>query len=359
MKSYLIIVSLIFSSLYLFAQDQKEAEELAMEAIQLMDEEKFDQSIELLEKCIELNPENIAVYRYEIAYANYSNENYKKAIKILEDMIDKDQTFDKVYQMLGNAYDLKGKESKAIETYDKGLTLYPGSGILHLERGYMELEKKNYNEALYYYEEGIKAEPGFSSNYFYATSIFLNSEEEVWGMIYGELFMNIERGSDRTPMISKALYDIYKSQILFENDTSISISFSNNNTIEVDENFDTESFKLPFGIGVYEPLLLMSAIGEDSISIAALNRMRTKFLEEYYEKDHHKEYPNVLFEYQKKIEEAGHLEAYNYWIMLKGNETEFNEWYEKNIRKWDDFLEWFKKNPIEIDSENYFIRYNR
>ncbi len=37
-------------------------------------------------------------------------------------------------------------------------------------------------------------------------------------------------------------------------------------------------------------------------------------------------YPNALFQYQDKILKAGHLEAYNHWILMKGDEDAFDQW---------------------------------
>ena len=84
--------------------------------------------------------------------------------------------------------------------------------------------------------------------------------------------------------------------------------------------------------------------------------MRTKFLDIYFKNDYDKQYPNVLFEYQLKVKQAGHLEAYNHWLLFKGNETTFAIWQAKNKEKWENFIEWYKNNPIQIDDRNKFVR---
>lgn len=53
-----------------------------LEAIKLMDNGKFDESIKLLEEAQKLDPKKFD-YPYEIAYAHYIQEDYKGAIKIL------------------------------------------------------------------------------------------------------------------------------------------------------------------------------------------------------------------------------------------------------------------------------------
>ena len=83
---------------------------------------------------------------------------------------------------------------------------------------------------------------------------------------------------------------------------------------------------------------------------------RSTFLEQYYEMGHYEKYPIVLFDYQKKIEEEGHFEAYNYWLLMKGNEREFDTWLEENETKWSEFIKWYKENPIEITEETRFVQ---
>ena len=57
----------------------------------------------------------------------------------------------------------------------------------------------------------------------------------------------------------------------------------------------------------------------------------------------------MLFDYQKSVQEAGHLEAYNYWVLMKGDEQESDKWIESNQVKWDEFIKWFGKNKLQIN----------
>ncbi|MEO6831766.1 MAG: tetratricopeptide repeat protein, partial [Chitinophagaceae bacterium] len=212
---------------YGFAQISKDlALEKAEKAIQLEDEEgKYDEAIKLFAEAEKLDPDKFD-YPYEMAYALSKKKEYPKAIKILEGLLDHPNVTARAYQALGNAYDFNNQPAKAIETYENGLKRFPDAGELYLERGNMDLFKKDYENALSYYEQGIKLDPKFPSNYYWASIIYCSSSEEVWGMIYGEIFMNLERNSKRTAEISKLLFDTYKSGIQFTSDTSMTVSFS-------------------------------------------------------------------------------------------------------------------------------------
>ena len=336
--------------------NKEKALDKGKEAIQLMDNGKIDESIKLLKEAQKLDPDNI-IYPYELAYAHYLKEDYKEVIKISEKIVNRKDVTERVFQLLGNSYDMIGKSDKAFEVYDAGLKKFPKSGMMYLEKGNVHWEKKEYDKALSYYEKGIEVDPKFSSNYYRAAKIYCNSTEEVWGMIYGEIFMNLERNSGRTAEISKLLYDTYKSEIKFTSDTSFSVSFSQNISISAnDMKKSTGKMKLPFGIGVYEPTLMFSILGEKTININTLSNIRSTFIDNYFKNGHEKTYPNVLFSYQKKVKDAGHIDAYNHWILMKGDENGFGEWHSENEEKWDNFVKWFTDNGLKIDETNKFFR---
>ncbi len=339
--------------LYGQTSNKEKAIEKGKEAVALMDNGKIKESIKLLEEAQKLDPDNID-YPYELAYAYYALQDYKKAHSYLEEIVKNKDANDRVYQLLGNTYDNLGKGDKAIETYEAGLKKFPNSGNLYLEMGVMQMVKKEYNKALDYYEKGIEVDPQFSSNYYWACKIYCSSSEEVWGMLYGEIFMNLERNSKRTAEISKLLFDTYKSQITFTSETSFSVSFSKYAAINVGDVADPSQMKLPYGIGVYEPTLMMSMLDVRSIDLNSLDKIRSNFVDNYFNSGHDNNYPNVLFTYQKQIKEVGHMEAYNHWILMKGDEEEFGIWQSANKEKWDNFIKWFTENGMKINETNKF-----
>jgi tetratricopeptide (TPR) repeat protein len=333
------------------AQSKKDkALQIGLHAIDIMDSGRIDESIKLLEAAEKLDPDRID-YPYEIAYAHYLKEDYKGAIKLLEKIADRKDASERLFQLLGNSYDIIGKSDIAFEKYDQGLKKFPNSGMLFLEKGNVYWGKKEYNKALGYYEKGIEVDPAFPSNYYRATRLYCNSDQEVWGMIYGEIFMNLERNSKRTAEISKLLFDTYKSQMKMTSDTSMSVDFCKNIITAADG--DPKHFKMPFCL-VYEPTIMLSAPFTKNMDIDYFDTVRTRFVGNYYKMDHNKTHPNILFEYQNKLRKAGHLEAYNHWILMKGDEDGFDKWQTANKDKWTNFVIWFKENPLKVDKENRF-----
>ncbi len=343
---------LFITQLSMSQTSKKMALEKGRDAIKLMDSGQINESIELLEEAQKLDPERFD-YPYEIAFAYYLKQDYKNAIKRLEKIQDHQNVTELLYQMMGNCYDLLGKTDKAFETYDLGLQKFPNSGIIYLEKGNVYWGKEEYGEALPYYEKGIEVDPNFASNYYRASRIYMASNDEIWGIMYGEIFMNLERNSKRTEEISKLLFDTYKKEIEIKNDTTISVSLCQQMNIDIEEVTNPGELKLPFCM-VYEPTLLMSIINETTIDINSLDRIRSRFISNYYKSGNDKKYPNMLFEYQNKLLKENHLEAYNHWILMKGDEENFDKWRKANDKKWDQFINWFNTNGLLIDTENKF-----
>ncbi|TCD11257.1 tetratricopeptide repeat protein [Pedobacter frigidisoli] len=336
------------------AEDKALAKSKSQTAFKLEDEEgKFDEAIKLLEESQKLDPDNID-YPYELAYAYSGKKDHQKAAEILIKLLKHKDVFDQVYQTLGNAYDYLGKPEQAMKTYEAGLKKFPNSGKIYAELGNMKLNSNDYNNAIKYYEKGIEMEPTYAANYYRVSKIFLDSDEKLWGMIYGELFMNLDWASERTREMSKLLFDTYKSQIKINGD-SASIAFSKNIAMSADAFKDPKNFKLPFQM-MYEANTILAVAGQKEINLKSLNEIRTTFLNTYLKDGGDKKYPNVLFDYQKKLQELDFLEPYNYWILGMNEEIEFNKWQLANSSNWNNFMKWFDQNNLVLDETHKFYR---
>jgi tetratricopeptide (TPR) repeat protein len=351
-----VILFFIITALSANAQSKKEkALAKGQAAVKLMDTGKVEQGIVLLKEAHKLDPGNYT-YDYELARAYFLQKNYEASIAMLEKDASHVDADDKRYQLLGNNYYAMGNIEKANNVYDEGLAKFPASGPIYFEKGNICLNKKEYRKAFDFYEKGIEVDPEFTSNYYQATIILCQSKEEVWGMIYGEIFMNMERSTKRTFEISEWLYKTYKSQIILIGDSTYTVSFSQDKTQRVEDLQDPIANDLPYGFGVYEPTLMLSLIGVKSIDINSLHIIRSNFIDIYFRNGYNTAFPNKLFDYQKKVMDAGHFEAYNHWVLMNGDKERFDRWHAANTQKWDSFISWFAFNPFKVDASNRFYR---
>lgn len=358
MKSNIIMLCLLcFYGSICFAQeedDKVKALKIATEAVKIMDEGKYDESIALLKKAMALDPDRIE-YPYEIGYALYSQKKYKKAIKFLEKYIDHKNVTQQHFQLIGNSYDYLKKPDKALETYKKGLEKFPKSGKLHLEQGIVEYLRENYDEAIKHWENGVEVDPTFSSNYYWLGKLFSRTEERIWAVHYAEVFINLERSSERTMEMSEILFNTYVDAIDISSDSTGGVSFSKTMTID-----PTADFKIPFQMsyGLVMSISMATDLGEGNktISIGYLNNLRQNFITNWFGEINKERQPNLLYDFHQTLYDKGFFEVYNYWILMKGNEDEFEKWYESNEEKFKEFANWFMDNPLEITEENYFSR---
>lgn len=354
---YLLLFCLITTIAFGQTEDQRKAIELGKKAIQIMDEGQYEESISMLQEAQQLDPKRFD-YPYEIAYALYVQEKYVEAAEQLEKLHDYEHVTAHLYQLLGNCYDNTDQPEKALETYKKGLQKFPNEGKLYCEQGILEYARENYNEAIGYWEKGVEIDPYFPSNYYWLGKIFSYTDERIWSVLYGELFMSLEPNTKRTEEMSEILFNTYDDAITISGDgSSGGISFSKNIMINTDK-----KIKVPFTMD-YEVLMSMSTIGmmmsTDTVkTIASLSNTRTTFIEQWYDQKKHKDHDNVIFSFQKKVLDAGHIEAYNYWLLMMGRLEEFETWYNANEDAFNAFVDWFNANRIEFSKKEYFSRLN-
>ncbi|AEE20415.1 tetratricopeptide repeat protein [Dokdonia sp. Hel_I_63] len=348
---FIILQLIVFTA---FAQTNKElALEKAKEAITIMDEGRIDESIKLLEESQKLDPINYS-YPYEIAYAHVLTKDYNQALKILKKIKKYDTLNSQVYQMSGNCYSYLGKPERAIKEYEEGMERFPNAGNLHLEKGNVYHHQEEYDQAIVNYQKGIEVDPTFASNYFRLAKLYLNSPDKLSGLIDGEIFMNLERTTDRTIEMSELLYETYKSSITF-GDTDISIDFCEINIDATKVNID-EPVNLPF-CGIFGKNITLAIIEEKEITLNSLSRIRERFIENYYQEDL-SIHQNILFAYQKELLDKNLFDAYNHYLFQIGNEKEYNEWLDTHQKEYDAFVEWYTndENTIDINIQNRFVK---
>lgn len=358
MKKALLIIVLIAQAMGMLAQEETESVALqkAREAVALMDEGNYEQSIQILEECRKLDPKNY-LYPYEIGLANVYMKNYEEAINVLKKTLKLPGSNSQVYQLLGNTYSLSGQRDKAIKTYKKGLSKFQDAGNLYLEIGNIHLHEEDYERAIENYEQGIAIDPMYPSNYFRLAKLYLNSSNKVPGLIYGEIFMNIERTSSRTQEMSELLYRAYESSITISGD-STDLDFCQIVIVGEVESFnDMEELELPY-CAIFGKNILLATIGQKEVTPQSLAEIRAAFIDLYYQEDAEK-YPVVLYDYHREMIKAGVFEAYNHYLFQIGHPDHFENWLSTHQVEFDNFTEWYtsEMNVLMIDKENRYLRF--
>ncbi len=357
-KLVLLIIALVFfvPTNSQSKKDKDNALEIAQNAIEFMDNGEIEKSIELLKESIKLDPKNF-IYPYEIGYAHYLNEDYKSAIKVLSKVIKFKELNQQCFTLLGNAYDVSGNPKKAIKIYDEGFKKFPNSGRLYYEKGNVLEVLEEYESALSSWENGIIAEPTYPSNYRRASEYYCNyTTEKIWGVLYGELFINMERNTKKTEEMSYQLYDTYLSAIEIKSDTTGGVSFSKNMTLSLPKKNKKMVFPFSMPFEMTMSIAMTTELEKGIIDIQSLHNIRTSFINIWYDTKKNKDFPNILFDWHKKLIDLDYFESYNYWIFMQADDSQFDNWYELNQQKFDEFVNWFSEHPLEITNKNNFHR---
>jgi tetratricopeptide (TPR) repeat protein len=333
---------------------KKKSYEFARQGLELVDKKHLDEAIVAFEKGFALDPEN-SNFQYEIALVHYLKKEYAQTISILEKYKDKPDANDQYYQILGNAYDLTKQTIKARKTYAAGIKRFPKSGPLLLESGILEYMQKNIPDALRYWEAGVIAQPDFPGNYYWLAKTYATSTESIWAVLYGEIFLNLDRHSEKTEEISKLLCELYKKCLPHTPGVPPINSFTKSLVTDT-----AQGVKLPFE-QVFQETMQKAADsvfrqGADSIGPDELCKVRELFLFYWYSNEPAGIYTNIIFNWHKKLLDSGYFESYNRWIFLKGNEDAFQSWYYANPEKYGTFTKWFGRNPLKITKDSYFSR---
>ncbi len=351
-----IILVLLFIAVLnqAFSQSNREqAIELKDQAIELMDNGNIEESLQLLNQAKELDPDNITI-TYEIAFAYQLSKDHEKCIETVKPLLKHPDVFDQVFQIIGNSYDLLGNKVKAIKYYDKGIKKFPNSGRLYLEKGVVLASQEKWFEALEIWEQGIVADPVHSSNYYWAAQVLAQTNEKIWAVYYGEIFINLEQDTERSKAISRILYDTYKACLPVK-ENKWSLNFSQKATVISLGNI--RDFKLSFET-VHNLAMEDGYNGiEPVFNIENLIKIRKQFLVSWNQ-DYKDTYPNIIFDYHNLLEKNKLFECYIYWLLNYGAIDDFEIWHKENKESYNNFLAWFKENPLFIDSENKVNRFS-
>ncbi|MDE5608122.1 MAG: hypothetical protein K2I64_04220 [Muribaculaceae bacterium] len=357
----LTIMLLLAGGFYGYTQDGIDElsatdRELLYKAVDLVDGDMSESALEDFDMLAKKYPKNYLV-QYERAYALYSLHRYDQVIKAQEFFLSHKDADELAFQLVGNAYDITGDRRKAAEIYNEGLKRYPNSGKLYLELGNIYNLDKDYDKAFENYNTGIRVDPNFASNYFQAANLYLNSEGgKVWGLIYAEAEILLAPSNEfRHQQMASMMVDCFRENIKLNYDsakTSLSVTLTPTRTIRIDPETHIVYLNFP---GVYETVLqtpLMSMLlnhEQFTASIPQLIEIRRGAIDTYYAlTDNLYGKSMYMMEFQKEVIDAGHWDAYNYFIFSGCYPEEFDAWYEEHEEEFDSFVDWYNNTPFTL-----------
>jgi len=294
----------------------------------------YPNAIVVLSRAQNLAPGNIDVLK-DLAFSYYLQRNYSQALETAKPLPDRKDADVECYQILGMVYKAIEERKECEKMYKQGIKRFPTSGVLYNEYGEMLWTKQDY-DAIKYWEKGIEVDPSYASNYYNACKFYYFTYDKVWSLIYGEIFVNLESYSKRTPEIKDILLQGYKK--LFSD-------------AKLQKNQNTKN---PFAAAYLSVMTDQFGAISSGISAESLTVLRSRFVLSWFEKYAGK-FPFRLFEYQRQLLKEGMFDAYNQWIFgAAQNLTAFQGWTNSHADEYNRFINFQTGRVFKAPTGQYY-----
>lgn len=359
-KLLTLLTALIFSAATATANDftklPESAQKILRRCVELVDKGMTDVAMDDFDALVKEYPDNYTV-RYERMYALYMLGRYSEVAESSKKLLKSPDATPLTFQLCGNAFDNLGQADKARKIYRDGLKKFPEAAMLNLELGVIDLKENKLHDALSQFEDGILADPAFASNYYRAAQLYFDSDNTAWGLVYGETEILLAPNNEqRCEEMASQIRDTWKNAISFKgtNDSlTVKVSLVKTHNISIDSKGKQAYIDFP---GTLE-MCAAIALSTDSLlrpftgTIAQLSALRKGIVEAYFNMTDNL-YGNAMYllPFQKKVIDAGHWEAYNYFLFSPAAPEEFNQWYEANPKRLEAFIDWFNADPFTLDA---------
>jgi len=334
MKKWFFLILVSWSTLHLLGQqsDQKQLHDNAKTYIRQGD---YNNAILILNRLLQQDADNLEVLK-DLALTHYLKKDYVRALETAKAFAGRPDADVQSYQILGLIYKDLEEKKDAEKMYKVALKKFGNSGALHSEYGELLWNKKEYADAAKTWENGIKADPNFSGNYYNAAKYYYLSPDKVWGLIYGETFINLESYSPRTEEIKNLLLDGYKK--LFSEPTLAKGQNMNNGFIKA----------------FIDVMQKNASLVNTGITAESLSTLRNAFITDWY-KLYAPRFPLRLFEHQNQLASLNLFEAYNQWIFVAPKDSvAYKSWTDAHSQQYSEFLRLQQNRVFKIPVNQYY-----
>ncbi len=327
----MLVFMLLLAAPAAMAQSAAELHETARSFMQQAD---YSNAILVLNRAAQSAPADIEVTK-DLAMAYYFQKDNNKALETIKPVLEKDEADDQCFQIAGNIYKQLELVKDCEKLYRRGIKKFPDSGPLYNDLGELLWAQQDYS-AVKMWEKGIEVDAGFSKNYYNASKYYYLTTDRIWGLLYGEIFVNMEPFGNRTPEIKSILLQGYK-KLFTETDLT---------KINVDNN--------KFAQAVLQIMNKQSGVAARGINAETLVMIRTRFILDWFN-ENAASFPYRLFEQQRQLLQDGSFEAYNQWLFASvENLSAYQNWTATHATEYNEFTRFQKGRIFKIPQGQYY-----
>jgi tetratricopeptide (TPR) repeat protein len=301
---------------------------------------EYESAVDDYLRARKLDPQN-QVTNVRLAQAWYMMGEFSKSANAVKGLLRSRQSTPQAFQVYGNAMDMLGKGDYAEKMYKEGLKKFPQAGILHMELGIMRFSMGQLDSALFYWENGIEAEPWFASNYYWAAKACDTLGDRLWASLYAELYLNIDRTSDRSSEMGALIFSSFRRSIAADSEGMPIVKMT-------DMPYRMTKSGKPFEQHADEAYTLARSTPDHDFTVENLIEWWDFYHHFWFNNRDTQKLPLSLYAWHQLIDKSGFLEAYHHWLLYDAAPNEFSAWVADNEGYWQQFEEWFRMNSLSM-----------
>lgn len=281
-----------------------------------------------------LDSNNLSITK-DLALCFYFEKEFKRGLDIIKKVIDNGDADEQSFQIAGNIYKSLNQIGECESLYRNALSKFPDNGAINNELGEI-LFLQNKNDCIDFWEKGIQKDPSYPKNYYNACKFYNVQNENVWTILYGEIYANMDPFGTKTAEIKDIILNAYKKYY--------------NTVINEGALKDKNKFIQKVSTNINKQAYIVA----DEISVSRLTMVRARFiLDWYYDKTD--KFPFKLFELHQQLLREGLFDAYNQWLFgSTENLSYFQNWTQLHNVEYATFIKYLKSNPFKMPQDQYY-----
>lgn len=310
---------------------------------------EYDAALKKLEKAKSLDAKN-GTLDLRIAQVYCMKDDFKSALVISGKLLKGKNASPYAWQVYGTSLDMLGNVEEARAAFREGLDKYPSSGVLYMEMGILEYGEHNDSAAISWWEQGIRENYTFPSNYYWAAKVHAEQGEYLWALLYAELYMNLDRVvSPRTKEMSRLMLEAYLKSYRISGFGQPYFDFTGRGESGIGiapQNLE-EAIECAYTFALNDTLR--------DLQVEHLPHVRSAFTQQWFH-NYDSKWKFPLAPWLHEARQSGNEVPYAWWLLYDSAPDAFMAWYEKAEMVYDLFEIWFIMEPITLHYTQPLVR---
>jgi tetratricopeptide (TPR) repeat protein len=289
----------------------------------------YTEALKVYRQLANLEPNNEVVL-YQQASIAYRLQLLDEAQNILERIVAASTKKEDAYTLLASILVRQGKGKASLRVINRGLEVFPQSGLLYYTKGQKFEREQNGILALEAYADGIEHAPLFAGNYKAASELAQQTPNALWGLIWGETYLLLQPNQTNLQRFRDSLWQRWKE---YYDDLQ-----------HTDDCNNCTAFEIAFRLESLNTTPITSGGFTRETLIAARKQFTTAWAQ-----NHAGELPFPLFEFHKMLAATDFADVYWQWLFHDGQK----ETNDANVSK---MHAWTKANLPTLDYSRSYLK---